>query len=260
MNRQIQKDASVVTMVHEMREPVQAIRGFLSILLAGRAGNLTESQRDFLATANRAAGRLSRLIDDLELLQYSSASTVTLVPAQVDLIERVDACIAELQPVAANLSMPIEVHVEGDTDLVIPGDPGRIDQILLNLIENALKYGAESTSVHVKLRGSKSRVLCVVENTVPSNVDRENPHDWFKPYIRQCKPFERSSLNGYGLGLTVVDMLVKAHFGNILSRVEGDCVSIGFVLPRHSPLLQHESIDHVPDQWVAGDDLLRMAC
>lgn len=230
------QDETAARMLHELREPVQAIRGFLSIVLADRVGSLTEVQRDFLSSANRAALRLERLILDFDVLG-AHAENLSLIPEQIDLLSNVKACIAELQPMAINLGVDVRFEMRSPDDLEILADPDRIDQILLNLLENGLRYGDPSEPVRIRLRGGRTKVLCVIENGILALTEHQDLDEWFLPHTRRAGDREQAYAQGRGLGLCIVQTLVHAHHGRVLTRITRKRVSVGFVLPRNLPHL-----------------------
>ncbi len=222
------QDETSATMLHELRTPVQAIRGILEIVLAGRTGPLREVQRDFLSSANRAALRLERLISDFDVTKAQPGS-LTLVLKQLSLHSSVEACLAEMRPMASDLGVEVTIEARSPENLGLLADPDRIDQILLNLLENALLYGVPEMPVRVHLRGGRTRVLCVIENTI----SRQNSEELFRPNADRRGEREQSCTLAQGLGLCVVQRLVKAHLGRVLTRITDDQIYIGFVLPRN---------------------------
>lgn len=219
---------------HELREPSQAILSFLCVLLEERAGPLTSIQRDFLATAEQAARRLRRRIEDLQLVMAGCA-TLSINARETDLRTRVEECCHELELIASsyNVQLRIEDRHTGPQPLTW-ADPDRVDQILLNLIENAIQYSACGSEVIVTIDNCGPDAWCIrVENTVSQPL-REDPCRWFMPHIRGSNGHELRP-EGQGLGLVAAGMLVRAHNGSIVARAEGNTVTIDVVLPRNDP-------------------------
>lgn len=213
---------------HDLREPIHSIEGFVSILLTERAGTLTAMQRDFLTSMFRSARRLERLITDIQVL-LAGADGFPLAVEPVDFEPLVRACIQELAGAAEDAGLHVtlardERHLPG----TLLADPVRLEQILLNVLENAIHYADPGSVVRVSIRRSTTRVLCVVENDSVRIAD-EDPTHWFRPYERGTAGAGRRS--GRGLGLAVVDLLVHAHGGRLAARRRAGRVTIAVALP-----------------------------
>jgi signal transduction histidine kinase len=212
---------------HELREPIHAIQSFLSVILRERIGPINAVQRDFLTSAYLAGRRLERLIDDVQVM-ISRERGFEVRPEPCDLLTHVNAACRELAPIAEGYHVELAVVPHG-SDWDVPADPVRLDQVVLNLVENAVRYAAAGSTVRVRLRCSPSRVLCIIENTV-DEPPQEDPAEWFQPFQRGRR--DGPERPGLGLGLAVVAYLIDAHGGVMLTRARGTVVSIGFALPR----------------------------
>jgi signal transduction histidine kinase len=223
-----QRRAFAAMAAHELRAPVHAIQSYLSVILRERVGPLNAVQRDFLTTMQQSGRRLERLIDDLQvMITYERGFALRIEPT--DVLAQATASCRELAPSAENYGMRVSVEPRGTGPWVIDVDPLRLDQIVINLVENAIRYAHSGTTVHVRLRRSPSRLLCVVHN-VTDRVIPDDVRDWFKPFERG-ESHTGDERPGLGLGLPVVQHLVEAHRGRMLARARGQNVAIGFVLP-----------------------------
>lgn len=214
---------------HELREPIHAIQSFLSVILRERIGPINAVQRDFLTSAYLAGRRLERLVNDVQLM-IARERAFDVRPEPVDLLAHVNAACRELASIAEGYHVTLAVAPEPGGNWELRADPTRLDQMVLNLLENAVRYASAESTVQVRLRSSGSRVLCLIENAV-DQPPSEDPGVWFTPFRRGERPGgpERS---GLGLGLAVVAHLVEAHGGQMVTRSRGLLVTIGFVLPR----------------------------
>jgi signal transduction histidine kinase len=212
---------------HELRQPAQAIRSFVSILLHERAGPLNAIQRDFLLTADHALRRLERLIADCEVT-LSQSRGLELVAQPIDLLEHVYGCVREVRPLAEANGLELAVAAPAGDSFACFADPDRIDQVLLNLLENACLYATPGSTIDIRLRRSRRSALCVIENDVDGT-----PIDvaaWNEPFQRGADSHTLHP-KGKGLGLAVVHRLVSAHGGRVLARGGARTVKIGFVIP-----------------------------
>jgi signal transduction histidine kinase len=226
-------DELAALVAHEFRGPVHALQAYLSVLLRGRAGPLTEVQLDFLVSMQSVTRRLERLTNDIQVLS-SSQERFSIVPQRVDLWQLADACRWELTPLAQDFQVTLALDAARQTgaaaDWELWADPVRLEQVLLNLLENAIRYAAADSTVRLGLRQSHSRLLLVVENGVDPTLS-QTPALWLAPFQRGERSASRHP-RGSGLGLHVVTTLVAAHGGQLLTRVRGQQVSVAVCLPR----------------------------
>lgn len=214
---------------HELREPIHAIQSFLSVILRERIGPINAVQRDFLTSAYLAGRRLERLVDDVQLM-VTRGRGFEIHPQPVDLLRHVQAACRELAPIAEGYRVQLLVDSGGGSDWMLRADPIRLDQVLLNLIENAVRYASADSTVRVGLRASARRLLCVIENAV-DRPPAEAPAEWFMPF-RRGERTGGSERRGLGLGLAVAAWLVEAHGGRLCARARGTHVTVGVCLPR----------------------------
>lgn len=222
------------TAVHELREPVQAILSFLCVLLEERTGPLSDLQRDFLATADQATRRLKRRIDDLQLIMTEHMD-LTIRPEVTDLLTRVEECCHELSEIANSYNVQLDIDTGQMSQRPrIWADPDRIDQILLNLVENAIQYSLRGTRVKIRVYAHAADGWSVtVQNTIGELLN-EDPSTWFVAQTRGQQGISTRS-NGQGLGLTAAEKLARAQDGDIKARVHNRTVEITASFPAWRP-------------------------
>lgn len=227
---QIDHDFLAAIAAHELREPVQAIMSFISVVLQGVAGPLTDVQFDFLSTAGVATRRLKRRIDDLQLVLAGEVGLkLNLQP--VDLARHVTSCVQELSEIARSYNVTIETQFQCTSGAGIIADPDRVDQIILNLVENAIQYASTDSTVTVGLNQSEGGAWCL---TVQNNVDEvpeAEPDAWFTPFDRGFS-VQSAQQSGTGLGLTAVEYLVRAQGGQVMAQTRGNRVYFGVIFGR----------------------------
>lgn len=222
------------TAVHELREPVQAILSFLCVLLEERTGPLSDLQRDFLATADQATRRLKRRIDDLQLIMTEHMD-ITIRPEAIDLVSRVHACCHELSQIASGYDVQLEVDTGELSQFPrIWADPDRFDQILLNLIENAIQYSIRGEKVCISVRSCQPESWSVTVRNTIGELLNEDPSTWFAPQTRGQNGITIRR-NGQGLGLTAAKALTCAQGGEISAGVYGQTVAITVSFPAWHP-------------------------
>ena len=216
--------------VHDLRGAVHAMLGFLSVLLSQQPGPLTATQQDFVSSAFLTSRRIERLVNDLQTIAFDG-QLLTLVPDDCDLRAAVEVCIRELEMAASGFDVAVELQLDSDGPWRIVADPIRIEQIAFNVIENAIRYSAPNSTVVVRLRASRSRLMLVVKNEV-SDPQQADPERWFGMFQRGNQSARNGGRRGLGIGLTVVQTLTAAHGGTICSRVRDQTVSIAVSLPK----------------------------
>lgn len=193
---------------HELRTPVTAIAGHARYLL--RRTGLSEEQKESLTVIFREAERMGKLVHDLlELARADAGFRVQREP--MNLLEVIEAVRDELNPLAAPAAITVEC---GQPLIEVAGDPSRLKQVVLNLVQNALDAGASSVRLQLA-RVGKAVVLNVLDNG-PGIPEAALPHIFERFY--RVDGARSSRGNGSGLGLAIVRWLVAQHGGSVSVR------------------------------------------
>jgi signal transduction histidine kinase len=198
--------ASSVT--HELRTPVTGIRLAAETMLLGRARN-PEAERRSLARIVDESKRLQQLIDNV--LHFSRAERrLTRVRSEpVELRPVVERAAADLSPLVAG--RPIELLVEVPADLLVHGDGDALRQIVLNLLDNAVRYGPDRQTIRIGAERCDGEIGLWVEDRGPGIPPTDRQRVW-DPFVRLERDRE-TAVTGTGLGLAVVRELVVAQGG-----------------------------------------------
>ena len=209
------KDEVLATASHELRTPLNAIVGWVHVLQTGAL--VTDDQRRQAVNAiDRNAKVQTRLIEDLLDVSRMIKGRVSLTVAPVDLRSIVDAAVETLRPAAA--AKEIAVDVEGADDVLpVIGDEHRLQQVLWNLLANALKYTARGGRVQVRASIDDGRAIVTVTDN-GEGIDPEFLPHIFEPFRQGAAETMRS---GLGLGLAIVQRLVDLHGGSITAESDG---------------------------------------
>jgi two-component system phosphate regulon sensor histidine kinase PhoR len=219
----------VANVSHELRTPLTAIHGYLETL---RGGALEEpdNARRFLDIAYRHTERLGRLLNDLTDLSNIELSKVKLALAPVRVDEVVDSVLAIIQPKAEARRVRLTAHVDRDVPAV-NADHDRLEQILINLVDNAVKYTPEGGEVTVRAARAAAGGVVVIEvrdtgiGIPPADLPRITER-----FYRVDKARSRE-LGGTGLGLAIVKHLVIAHGGEFsIESSPGEGTLVRFTL------------------------------
>jgi signal transduction histidine kinase len=198
---------------HELRAPLTVVR--VAADLALRSDNLNE-MREALTTTVRQTEHLEAVVRDLRLLAQGDVGRLIIEPAPLDLTALVRDVCEEVQPSAAARGIDLQLDAPGA--LTIAGDQYRLRQLLLILIDNALKYTDTGGTVTVHLSQPHGNVILTVRDTGAGIETRHLPHIFDRLY--RAKPAEPGQLGGAGLGLAIGREIVGAHRGQISVQSE----------------------------------------
>jgi signal transduction histidine kinase len=217
---------------HELREPLNAIISFLNVTIQERLGPLNELQSEFLRSTESAARRLERRINDVQIaLLHGDA--LRLQRSWINPNARVIAICRELEWAAERYDITVLMGMEQSTrNPGVWADPDRLDQVLINLVENGIRYASAGSEVRVSTSFREQGFWTfLVENEVEGGAGYD-PSKWFQPGERSRWRNDQSR-PGLGLGLTIARHLVHAHGGEIWADVVDDRVQFGFSIPHH---------------------------
>ncbi|MBJ3785297.1 hybrid sensor histidine kinase/response regulator [Devosia sediminis] len=208
-----QKDAFVANTSHELRTPLNGIIGISGTLAAGAAGELSPVQRGQMEIITYSARRLSRLVDDLLDLYRIRQGRMRLDIHAVHLPTSIRNVLSVAQTMVWGESIAIKVQLDDDLPYLL-ADPVRLEQILYNLVGNAIKYAGNGT-IWISARKHGSEIEIAVRDTgagiSPDNLERV------------FQPLERASgdeVEGSGLGLTIARQLAHAMTGRLSASSE----------------------------------------
>lgn len=206
------KSAFLSTVSHELRTPLSSIRGFVEIILSGRTGALTPVQRDFLESVQASTKQLHRLVEDIMQLSLAEAGQLRLECRPSDLAELVRIVARQLRPQAEVAAVTLELILPPMLPAV-ECDPARIEQVLANLIDNALKFTPSDGQVVVTADTNAEEVWISIRDTGPGIPTDEQRKIFDRLY--QVQHGLNRGYGGAGLGLTIAKHLVEGHGGRI---------------------------------------------
>ena len=198
----------IASVSHELRTPLAQVRMFAETLLLGRVRSDEERLRS-LQIVDQEARRLTHLVENI--LQFSRAEreAIRLAPVPAELGSQVREAVEAFAPVAR--SRHVQVQTALDADVVCVVDPGALRQILLNLLDNAVKYGPLGQTVTITVRRSGEHARIIVDDQGPGVPAEHRARIW-EPYQR-LESAVAAAVAGSGIGLAVVSQLVELHGG-----------------------------------------------
>jgi signal transduction histidine kinase len=227
-DRQMQSDF-VANVSHELRTPLTSIKGMLETLRGGAVHD-PEVRDAFLETAESETDRLIRLVNDLLLLSRADSAALTLRRESTHVVELVRATVDRLTPQAQAKNLAVQVEARPDTPRVWI-DPDRIEQVLVNLLDNAIKYSRPRASVVVTVSSGSDRSALVQVRDQGIGIPAEDLLHIGQRFYRADKARSRAD-GGSGLGLAIAQALVEAHGGRLwLESQEGQGTLVSFTLP-----------------------------
>jgi PAS domain S-box-containing protein len=226
------KDEFLATLSHELRTPLTAILGWARMLRSGA----TDARTQELAfeTIERSARAQAVLIDEILDISRIVTGKFELAVAPVDLMQLTRQILDSFHPAAEAKKISLELE-SVEPQVAMRGDPGRLKQVIWNLISNALKFSDPGARVTVRLEQLESRVRLSVHDT-GRGIDPEFlPHVWER--FRQADSTTTRQFGGLGLGLSVVRHLVELHGGTVAVTSEGTGRGATFTVefPVHPP-------------------------
>ena len=227
------KSDFLATVSHELRTPLTSIAGYVEMLRDLDVGPLSPAQDQMLETVDRNAARLRHLIEDVLTLSKIEAGAFKTVMQPVDLAEIVAAAVAALQPAAAAKGLALDCDCPGP-GLVVSGDPGQLDRLLMNLLSNAVKFTPEGGRIQVGAGAEGTlAVLTVADSGI--GIPERDQKELFTRFFRASNAIERS-IPGTGLGLAIVRTIVDNHGAalTVTSR-EGAGTTVSARLPLLRP-------------------------
>ena len=221
------------TVSHELRAPLTTIEGYLELLGEETAGPLTPRQRTMLATIGRGAARLHHLVDDVFTLAKLESSAFSLVMRPVHVADVVTSAVDAVRPSAAAGKLTLACPVP-PRDLVVPGDSGQLERLLINLLSNAVKFTPERGKVGVTTAAHDgSAVICVRDTGI--GIPARDQKELFTRFYRASNATARH-IPGTGLGLTIVRTIVTRHGGELsLESAEDEGTTVTVRLPLLMP-------------------------
>ena len=228
------KDEFLATVSHELRTPLNAVLGWARML--GSKQLPPGRSKHAIAVIERNASALAHLIDDLLDVSRIVAGTMHLAPQAVDLGAVAQAAVDAVQPLAASKNVRLTFSPDRAAIDTVTGDAGRLQQIIWNLLANAIKFTAEGGRVDVFIQRSTDQMEVKIVDT-GQGISRD-----FLPHVferfRQADDAGAQRHTGLGLGLAIVRQLVELHGGTVHAASQG--VGRGATFTVHLPIATGE--------------------
>ena len=216
---------------HELKTPIFNIQGYVSTLLDGGLED-NKINRKFLSKTEKSIERLINIVNDLESISKLESGEVMLKKEEFNLYELVEEVVDFLEMKAQNSSTTITVKPKLSLPFIVKADKEAIREVLINLIDNAIKYGnKQNNRVKIKLYDMDEKILIeVTDNGV--GIPQEFLPRIFERFFRTDKGRSRDQ-GGSGLGLAIVKHIIEAHRQTITARSNiGEGTTFSFTLQK----------------------------
>jgi GAF domain-containing protein/anti-sigma regulatory factor (Ser/Thr protein kinase) len=222
------KDELVQNVSHELRTPLTFVKGYVDLLMDGDRGLLTPEQQEYLQIVADKTDDITRIIEDIITLQRIDAGNLQL--ETVSMVDMIQTAVAGHHMVAEKKGLMVRMASSSSNGLVRI-DKGRINQVLDNLIGNAIKFSPDGGEITVRLTEQEEAVcVSVTDQGIGMAADK---HQRIFERFYQIDGSSRRRFGGTGIGLAIVKRIIDAHQGKIWVESEPDKgSSFFFMLPK----------------------------
>lgn len=223
------KDEFVSMASHQLRTPLTSVKGYISMVLEGDAGKITDAQRHLLSEAYASSERMVHLIGDFLNVSRLQTGKFMLETHPTDLARVIEQEVDAMQQIASSHGIKIRYKKPSRAPVLVV-DEGKIRQVLMNFIDNAIYYSPDSSVIDVSLKVEDGSLVCRVTDEgigVPESVQKRLFTKFFRaPNARKQRP------DGTGIGLYLARQVLDAHGGSVLfDPHRGRGSTFGFRLP-----------------------------
>jgi signal transduction histidine kinase len=223
------KDEFVGMASHQLRTPLTSVKGYISMVIEGDAGKITEAQKHLLDEAFTSSERMVHLINDFLNVSRLQTGKFMIDKRPINLAKVVEQELESLATTAASRNLTFVYKAPKDfpsLDL----DEGKIRQVIMNFVDNALYYSPEHTTIMVKLASENGEVIFTVKDAGIGVPEAEQAQLFSKFY--RASNARKQRPDGTGVGLFLAKKVIDAHEGKVIfESVEGQGSMFGFRLP-----------------------------
>jgi signal transduction histidine kinase len=204
---------------HQLRTPLSAIDGFVSLILEGTYGKISEKAREAVGEIAQSNQQLISLVNDLLNISRMELGKIKMEFEKVDVLEICRAVVRELSGKAEEKNLYLKLESEGDQELPGFADRKSLEQAISNIVENALKYTIKG-GVTIAVAREGENVLIRIKDTGIGIAKNHLPFLFSK--FSRGENAMKYSIPGTGLGLYVAKSLIEKNGGSILAESDGE--------------------------------------
>ncbi|HTN46053.1 MAG TPA: ATP-binding protein [Flavipsychrobacter sp.] len=229
-NEQFRKEF-LMNLAHELRTPIFTIQGYIDTLLGGAIDD-EQVNRKFLSNASKGVERLVRLVDDLGEISKLESGKVPLVQESFSIHELIQEVFDEMSLQAKAKATLLTFKKGTENSLEVYADKAKVKQVLINLVENALKYGNENGTINAGCYLMDDKHVYIEVSDDGPGIAEEHLPRIFERFYRADRS-RNSKVGGTGLGLAIVKHIIEAHGHTVTVRSkQGVGSSFGFTLDK----------------------------
>jgi two-component system CheB/CheR fusion protein len=218
------KDEFINIASHELKTPITSLKGMLQLLERMKGDLSNKMVPGLIEKSNRNVNRINDLVTDLLNASQMNEGQLQLNKTLVNLTELIGDYVHHIR-----IDQQYEIIIDGDLEITVMADEGRLEQVLSNFITNAIKYAPESKQILIQLSKNQSDVLVEVMDQGPGIPPEKLPH-LFDRYYQVSS--QGAQYSGLGLGLYICAEIIKKHGGEIGAKsIWGQGSTFWFTLP-----------------------------
>jgi two-component system phosphate regulon sensor histidine kinase PhoR len=214
-NEQFRKEF-LMNLAHELRTPVFTVQGYVDTLLNGAIDD-PNVNRKFLSNANKGIDRLVQLLDDLGEISKLESGKIPIIQESFVIQDLVKDVFEELSLKAKNKNVQLSIKAGTERPLIVYADKPKIKQVLVNLVENAVKYGHEGGHVIAGFYEVDDKHIYTEISDDGPGISEEHLPRVFERFYRADRSRSRD-IGGTGLGLAIVKHIIEAHGQTVTVR------------------------------------------
>ncbi len=220
-----------MNLAHELRTPIFSVQGYVDTLLSGALED-HEVNRKFLTNASKSIDRLVRLMDDLGEISKLESGKIPLIQETFGIQDLVKDVYEELSLKAIEKNVTLTFKKGTERPIFVNADKQKIKQVIVNLVENSIKYGAENGTVVAGCYEVDDKLVYTEISDDGPGIAEEHLPRIFERFYRADRSRARA-IGGTGLGLAIVKHIIEAHGQTVNVRsTPGVGSSFGFTLER----------------------------
>jgi signal transduction histidine kinase len=205
------------TITHELRTPLTSIKGYIEVIRSGWVGEVSAEMNDTLDIIERNSDRLSSLTSDLLDVQRIASGRLEVDLSIIDLKDVIEQSVKEINPEIAEKKQVLKLEIPKEPFKTM-GDSQRLNQVLLNLLNNASKFSKEESTIYLKVETDDEKILVSIKDS-GIGIKKADVERVFTPLAMIEKPVY---VKGTGLGLSISKGIIDLHNGEIWAESEGE--------------------------------------
>ena len=224
------KSTFVSAVSHELRTPLTSIKGYASILMAGKLGDVSAAQKERLEKIDKHSNSLTRLINNLLDIARIESGRVQMIIKEISIKEMLDSIVDIITPQIKEKNISLKIDTKTKV-AKIKADPSQLERVFLNLLSNAIKFTPEKGKIVIHIEQKNDFIEFIIEDS-GIGMPRQDLEKVFEEFFRSDNA-QHQGVKGTGLGLSLVKKIIEAHKGKIW--VESDLekgARFGFTIPR----------------------------